>query len=144
MMSTKQTSIQNMENKSKNDLNQSKQMSSDNWSSNAIKQEKVEKKVKVIKNVEIFKMLYESTLEVLDDFEEMEKNDTEDKTILYSPFVEFSSNDEMKDDYDIALSTYKLIKTLEMTSSTIIVAFLYIERLILAKKTLMNRESLEK
>ena len=143
-MSTKQTSIQNMENKSKNDLNQSKQMSSDNWSSNAIKQEKVEKKVKVIKNVEIFKMLYESTLEVLDDFEEMEKNDTEDKTILYSPFVEFSSNDEMKDDYDIALSTYKLIKTLEMTSSTIIVAFLYIERLILAKKTLMNRESLEK
>lgn len=91
---------------------------------------------------EIFNILFESTLEVLDDIELDKEN--QNSEIHYSPFIEFSSKNSSKKNHEIAKSLYKYVQRLEITISELVVGFIYVERLILENRNLINRESLEK
>lgn len=97
-----------------------------------------ESELKTKTPVKIFKILLKSTLEV---FDEMEINSSKE-TLEYSPLVDMDM--KCTSDYDIAVLTFKMIKKLEVTNSVIIGAFMYLDRLIVSNKKLINKASLQK
>ena len=98
----------------------------------------IESELKTKNPVKVFKILLKSTLEVFDEMEIMSNSNS----LEYSPLMDIDQ--KCTSDYDIAVLTFKMIKKLEVTNSVIIGAFMYLDRVIVSNKKLINKASLQK
>jgi len=107
-------------------------------------------KIKVIftksKNVEDFNafyFLYDALLDVVEDFqtEALDSLKQKSEELVFNPFIdEKKPNEPVK----ILMNLLNIIVRLQIQNSTIIVAFIFVDRLIKVCKSFLNWSSLEK